>query len=69
MITIPALNGKITISFVKRLFTSNHRYERRLYFSCQTEREFADLSFSREQIEELVHQLNLILRMNPYDES
>jgi len=64
MIIIPVLNGKISISFVKRLYTLG-RYERRLFLSVQTDREFADLSLSREQVEELVSQLVNILQENP----
>jgi hypothetical protein len=62
---IPVLNGKIEISFVKQLFTADRKYERRLFLHCQTDREWADLSLSREQVEELVKQLNNILLENP----
>jgi hypothetical protein len=54
------MNGKITLSQIRRLY-AHGKYERRLVISSQNEREFCDLTMTRDQVEELIWELRKAL--------
>jgi len=63
MINIAVLNGKISIHHVSRLYVEGG-YQRRLVLSSQTDREFCDLTLSRQQVELLIASLFSALKQD-----
>jgi len=53
---LEVLNGSISLHQVSRIYVGG-KYERRMFLSCQNEREVADMRVNNEQIEELIKML------------